>query len=175
MRYMFFAFVMLFACSTASAQGVYFTAQGMHFGEKPTKEFVKANGMTAEDLQKELYYTRHVIEVPGGEIVQRLGFVKGQFETMNLTFASELFDEVVAIYAKRLGAQPTYRTEPFVNRLGARFENKIAFWQTDAGLLKIQRFGGTLDRGFGAIFSKSYLQADKANRDQKQLDASAKF
>ena len=181
------AFALLALPLTAAAQfdplqqsrpapaGPAFTAQGLRFGDKPTPAFMAATGLDADDMKKPEVYSRHVLEVPGGEVVQRLGFVYGRLQIVLLSFEPALFDDVVAVYSRRLGRPQARKTEAVSNALGASFDNEVALWQTDSGLLSIRKYGSHLDAGFGSIFSPSYLQTQKQQRKTGREAAAGRF
>lgn len=153
-----------------------FQAQGMKLGDRPSKAYMAANGLDAADMQKPEVYARHAIQVPGGEVSQLLGFQHGYLSKMSLTFDPDTFDEVVKIFSQRLGSRPhALRDEPVSNNYGAIYQNKVALWSTDCGLLRITKYGSKLDKGFGFIVLPSLIEADKAGRKQSRAAAAGKF
>jgi hypothetical protein len=160
---------------TAVTQGARFTAQGMRLGDRPSPAYMAANGMAAADLAKPEFFRRHVIEVPGGEVVQMLCFMHGRLASMSLLYDPDLYDEVVAVWSQRLGRPTVQRADAVGNAFGASFDNPVALWQTDGGLLKVAKYGSGLDKGYGAIFSRAYLEAQKAKSKAGRATAAERF
>src|SRR4051794_583369 len=63
-----------------------FTAQGLKIGDRPTRAFMAQAGMKDADLAKPEWNSRHVIEVPSGEVIQHLGFMHGRLAVVSILF-----------------------------------------------------------------------------------------
>jgi hypothetical protein len=104
-----------------------------------------------------------------------LNAATGGMNRVILSFPSTDFYKMKAAFVGRYG-EPTTRQKPTVqNRMGAQFENEKLAWDGERVVIRLDKYGSTLDKGFALIETVEGRRAclerlkDKAKSGEKDL------
>jgi hypothetical protein len=96
-------------------------------------------------------------------------FRRDRFTGVDMTFPSNDFETVAAIFRERFGAPTTAKEEVFTTKGGLKATNRIDEWIGPTIVIAIRQFGATIDQGPAALGLKSDRQeALRLRREQTE-------
>ena len=153
-----------------------FKAQGIALGGVPQFAYCKANGITAEDLQKDMIFQRHPIATADGEITQWLTFSYGKLSSVSFNFRSSQFPTMEAIFTRSLGQPVRKNKEQFVTALGGLVEGEFRAWQVAGdNLFILHEYSPTGNGGSAFVSTVEHKQVLKAREEKSATDLGSKF
>jgi len=98
-----------------------------------------------------------------------------QLASVGIGFSPRDYEKLRQAFIDRYGAPTEVRRETLTTRMGAAYEQEKLYWIGATTVTSVSRYGSTVDRGYGAISTKSYgellkrQQQDKREKARKDL------
>lgn len=99
-------------------------------------------------------------------------FIDSKLAIVTIRFKPGGYRQIVEALAEKYGP-PTIERSELQNRMGAKFDQEVATWESSAGRLEVKRFGMTLEMGVLSMASKAWDEW-KAGVDRQRSKAAAK-
>ncbi|MGV3486916.1 MAG: hypothetical protein ACO1RT_21050 [Planctomycetaceae bacterium] len=146
---------------------VSFDIQGMRIGDPLTDEFAYSH-CPAIDKGKADMYCSESIEIGGHEVFVLFQFADFKLIGVSLSFKPDSYDQIVSAYTAKFGSKPhDLRVEELETRMGAKFENEIAVWNTDVGSFTVQKYAGSISDGSAILMTPQRLQLHERQRAEE--------
>lgn len=162
---------------------VEFDIGGLKIGDEITKAWTRGKVFDDERLRNKPKLTDGIfltyplscsetIACEGGEILVHYQIDERRLIGVSLAFKSDLFPLLVKTYSAKFETDPhEIIAEPVTTKLGARYENERATWQTTSGPFILEKYGSNVEEGFGSLLTPElaeYRQSQDA-ADLKKL------
>lgn len=141
------AILLMALAGVARAESDTFSIAGVAVGDPVDAAFVHRH-CPANTANRAYQLCSKSIDMDGKDVRAIYYILDGRVATISLRYPPELWDEVRAIMAEKIGRAPDEeQTVPVRTRMGATYENRKAIWKTAFGTLTVSRFGGSISRG----------------------------
>lgn len=142
---------------------------GMRFGENLTQVIPKCEERWYESEQlcwewgglSDYYYIRNT-QLGNAVAIQ----LDNKLHHIEITFASNLFAEQLAIFTQRYGKPTSTEVRPWRSKGGAEFTNSTAMWKGEKISINIEERGDKVDQGFATYSTNVWLA--HAEQEQKE-------
>lgn len=121
--------------------------------------------------------TRCFVSAPIGRFTtdQDFTFYDDKFVQVKLTFATEAFDELRAIFIERYGPPTDERKAAVKTQAGGTFTNDVVTWSGERVIVRIERYFTSLDTGFAIVADRAWSEAEEKRRADERKRAAASF